>query len=52
MAAEVPFFDRALEMLPRERLRALQWDRLTALAREAFPANPFVSQKWKAAGIR
>ena len=51
MSAEVPFFDRELETLPRERLRELQWKRLTALAREVFPANPFVKQKWGAAGV-
>lgn len=49
---DVPFFDKALETLPRERLRALQWERLTALAREVFPANRFVREKWTAAGIR
>ena len=49
---DVPFFDKALETLPRERLRALQWERLQALAREVFPANPFVREKWTAAGIR
>jgi len=49
---DVPFFDKALERLPRERLRALQWKRLAALAREVFPVNPFVREKWTAAGIR
>ena len=52
MTPDVPFFDRTLETLPGDRLRALQWERLTALAREVFPANPFVSEKWKAAGVR
>ncbi len=51
MTPDIPFFDKAVETLPRERLRAFQWERLTALAREVFPANPFVSEKWKAAGI-
>jgi phenylacetate-CoA ligase len=52
MTGDVPFFDREIETLPRERLRAHQWGRLTALAREVFPANPFVREKWKAAGLR
>ncbi|MFQ5896683.1 MAG: phenylacetate--CoA ligase family protein [Candidatus Methylomirabilia bacterium] len=51
MSAEVPFFDRGLETLPRERLLALQWERLTTLAREVFPANSFLANKWKAAGL-
>jgi len=49
---EVPYFDRALETSPPERLRALQWERFRALAREVFPANRFVTEKWKAAGLR
>jgi phenylacetate-CoA ligase len=51
-SSSVPFFDRELETLARERIRALQWERLAALAREVFPANPFVKKKWGAAGIR
>ncbi|MBI4591294.1 MAG: phenylacetate--CoA ligase family protein, partial [Candidatus Rokubacteria bacterium] len=49
---DIPYLDKALETVPRERLRGLQWERLTALAREVFPANPFVREMWKAAGIR
>ena len=49
---EIPFFDRSLETLPRERLRTLQWERFRARAREVFPANRFVTERWKAAGIR
>ncbi len=52
MTPDVPFYDRALETLPPERLRALQWEKLRAVAREVFPANPFVTARWKAAGIR
>jgi len=52
MRPDVPFFDEALETLPRERLRALQWERMAGLAREVFPANRFVREKWTAAGIR
>ena len=51
MTPDVPFFDRTLETLPGERLRALQWERLTALARRVVPANAFVREKWKTAGI-
>lgn len=47
----IPFFDREVETLPRERLQAHQWERLTALAREVFPPNPFIRKKWEAAGI-
>ena len=49
---EVPFYDRGVETMAPERLRAHQWERFQALAREVFPANPFVKKKWSAAGIR
>jgi phenylacetate-CoA ligase len=52
VGAEIPYFDRGLETSPPARLRALQWERLTALGREVFPANPFVREKWRAAGLR
>lgn len=52
MTADVPFYDRRTETLPPERLRALQWDKVTALAREVFSANRFIGEKWRAAGIR
>ncbi len=45
------FFDRRVETLPREQLRAHQWERFLGLAREVFPANSFVRKKWEAAGI-
>ena len=45
------FFDRALETLPSDELRARQWARLQALARSILPANGFVGDKWRAAGI-
>jgi phenylacetate-CoA ligase len=51
MRPDIPFYDREVETLPPERLRQLQWERLAALAREVFPANPFVRVKWEAAGI-
>ena len=45
------FFHRSLETRGADALRLHQWTRLTALAREAFPANPFVREKWRAAGL-
>jgi phenylacetate-CoA ligase len=46
-----PFFDRGLETLAPGALRAHQWARLAALAREVFPSNAFLRQKWQAAGL-
>jgi phenylacetate-CoA ligase len=46
------FLDRALETESRDALRARQWSRFTALAREVLPQNPFVAARWKAAGLR
>jgi phenylacetate-CoA ligase len=40
-----------LETLPSERLREHQWRRFRALAGEIVPANPFVREKWRAAGV-
>src|SRR6185503_9605889 len=34
-----------------EALRRHQWDKVTRLARALVPANPFVTRKWKAAGL-
>jgi len=45
------FFDRGLETLAPEALRARQWSGLAALAREVVPANPFIAAKWKASGL-
>lgn len=45
------FFDRALETESADARRARQWDRVSALAREIVPANDFVSEKWRAAGL-
>jgi phenylacetate-CoA ligase len=45
------FFDRALETLAPEALRAHQWSRLQTLVRAALPANRFLAEKWRAAGI-
>jgi phenylacetate-CoA ligase len=46
-----PFFDRGLETLGAEALRDHQWDRVIRLASAVFPANPFVTRKWRAAGL-
>jgi phenylacetate-CoA ligase len=50
-------FDRAVETLPADRLRAHQWRRLCVLAAEIFggrgrAGNAFIRRKWRAAGIR
>jgi phenylacetate-CoA ligase len=45
------FYDRAVETLDRERLAGRQWARLQALARAAFPANAFLTRKWRATGL-
>jgi phenylacetate-CoA ligase len=45
------FHDRALETLDREALAGRQWARFVALGRAVFPANAFVTRKWRAAGI-
>jgi phenylacetate-CoA ligase len=44
-------FDRALETLETERLRAHQWRRLSAMLAEVHGRNPFWTAKWRAAGI-
>jgi phenylacetate-CoA ligase len=40
-----------LETLPADGLREHQWRRFRALAREIFPANPFIRGKWRQAGV-
>ena len=45
------FFDRVLETPPPDAVRARQWARLQALARAMLPANRFIADKWRAAGI-
>jgi phenylacetate-CoA ligase len=44
-------YDRALETLDRERLSAHQWTRLRTLVDEVGGANPFWTNKWRAAGL-
>jgi phenylacetate-CoA ligase len=46
--------DAALESLSRERLRALQWQKLERLVAEVLApggGNPFLRRKWAAAGL-
>ncbi len=45
------YFDRGLETLGPEALRAHQWARLKRLADVCYPANPFITRKWRAAGL-
>ncbi len=45
------FYDRGLETLDPEALRAHQWARLKSLARAVYPANPFITRKWRSAGV-
>jgi phenylacetate-CoA ligase len=44
-------FDPALETLAREGLLEHQWRRFHAMAYQLFAANPFVSARWRAAGL-
>jgi phenylacetate-CoA ligase len=47
-------FDPTLETLSRERLRALQWQKLERLVAEVLApggGNPFLRRKWSAAGL-
>lgn len=46
-----PLLDPRLETLSPDALRAHQWGRLQGLARAVYPANRFVAEKWRAAGI-
>jgi phenylacetate-CoA ligase len=45
------YFDRGVETLGPEALRAHQWARLKRLAEVCYPANPFIARKWRAAGL-
>jgi phenylacetate-CoA ligase len=46
------FHDRALETLDPEAVQAHQWARLQRLARAIHGANPFVTGKWRRAGVQ
>jgi len=45
------FYDRGLETLDPEALRARQWTRFRSLARAVFPANAFIARTWERAGV-
>ncbi len=45
------FLDRRLETLDREALREHQWARLNAMTEATVPANPFVTDRWRRAGL-
>jgi len=44
-------YARRLETLPREALRAHQWQRVRALAAEALASNAFLRRQWSPAGV-
>ena len=46
----MPYFDRAVETLPRERLAALQLEKLRALLAELWGRNAFYTAKLKSTG--
>src|SRR5262245_25932515 len=45
------FYDRGLETLDPEALRAHQWTRFAGLARGILPRNKFITEKWRAEGV-
>jgi phenylacetate-CoA ligase len=47
----MPTFDRSVEKMPRERLRALQFQKLQEVLRMAFDRNRFYTKKWREAGL-
>ncbi len=47
----MPFFDQAIETAPRERLQALQFQKLQGLLRQVSGRNRFYTKKWNDAGI-
>jgi phenylacetate-CoA ligase len=44
-------FDPALEALPREKLRALQFQKLQTMLSQVMGRNRFYTKKWKDAGV-
>jgi len=44
-------YDRRVETLPRETLRAYQWERVRALGAAALASNAFLRRKWNAVGV-
>src|SRR5438477_420118 len=47
----MPFFDQAIETAPRERLQALQFQKLQRLLGQVSGRNRFYTKKWNDAGI-
>jgi len=47
----MPFFDQINETAPRERLRAVQFDKLQRLLRDISGRNRFYTKKWSDAGV-
>jgi phenylacetate-CoA ligase len=47
----MPFFDQTTEAMPREHLRALQFEKLQALLRLIYGRNRFYTKKWNEAGV-
>jgi len=45
------FYDRGLETLDPEALRARRWDRFLTLTGAVWNANPFITRKWRRAGV-
>ncbi len=46
----MPYFDKAVETMPRERLQALQLDKLRVVISQLLGRNRFYTNKWKEAG--
>jgi phenylacetate-CoA ligase len=47
----MPFFDQTTETMPREELRALQFEKLQILLWQIFGRNRFYTKKWNDAGV-
>lgn len=47
----MPYFDPAVETLSRERLQALQLEKLHSMMSELWGKNQFYTNKWKAVGM-
>lgn len=47
----MPFYDEAVETMPRERLADLQLTKLKAMLDELWGRNHFYTEKWKAKGL-
>jgi hypothetical protein len=44
-------FDQVLEAMPREKLRALQFQKLQTMLSQVMGRNRFYTKKWKDAGV-